>query len=77
MPYFDPGNGELVFIPNSDWNRGTYRELLAILSELPDEQLDQEATVLDRSNDEFVTVQSIGWSGPAAKIGQNHFYLSI
>jgi len=67
MPYFDPGNGTQVFIPDADWNRGTYRELLAILAELPEENLDQEVVIRDSRveypNNEFFPAQSIGWTG--------------
>lgn len=77
MPYFDPGNGTQVFIPESDWNYGTYRELLAILVELPEENLDQEVMIRDCKNDEFVRASSIGWTGPAAKIGDNKFFIAV
>lgn len=77
MPYFDPGNGTQVFIPDADWNHGTYRELLAILAELPEENLDQEMIILDHDNDEFIHASSIGWTGPAAKIGNNKFFIRI
>ena len=81
MPYFDPGNGTKVFIPSADWNRGTYRELLAILAELPEENLDQQVVICDSKveypNDEFMSARSIGWTGPAAKIGDNKFFIQV
>ena len=81
MPYFDPGNGTKVFIPSADWNRGTYRELLAILAELPEENLDQQVVICDSKVeypiDEFMSARSIGWTGPAAKIGDNKFFITV
>ena len=38
----------------NDWNRGTYRELKAILNELPERYLDQTATILLEDSDEYV-----------------------
>jgi len=82
MPYFDPGNGTKVFIPSADWNRGTYRELLAILAELPEENLDQEVVICDSrvecpNQKTFFSARSIGWTGPAASIGNNKFFITV
>jgi len=77
MPYFDPGNGTQVFIPESNWNRGTYRELLAILAELPEENLDQEVVIFDHNNDDFISAGNVGWTGPASKIGNNKFFITV
>jgi len=76
MPFFDPGNGSRMYIPETDWNRGTYRELKAILNELPEEYLDQTATIL--VDDEYHAVGSIGFTGPASQVlDPNHFYMTI
>ena len=53
-----------MYLPQNDWNRGTYRELKAILNELPERYLDQTATILLEDSDEYVTMGSIGWTGP-------------
>ena len=66
------------FIPRSDWNRGTYRELLAILSEVPEQMLDQTVTILDNENDEYYPAKSVGWTGPGCDtLGNQHMYLTI
>jgi hypothetical protein len=54
-----------MYIPQTDWNRGTYRELKALLNELPEHYLDQTATVMLSDSDEYVDIRSIGWTGPA------------
>ena len=78
MPFFNPGNNTSMFIPNSDWNTGTYRELLSILKEVPEEMLDQTAMVYDNKVDEYVDVRSIGWTGPGCEVlGNQHMYISI
>ena len=80
MPFFDPGNGSRMYIPKSDWNRGTYRELRAILNELPEEYLDQTATILvdGDQDDDYHDVRSIGFTGPASQVlDPNHFYMTI
>ena len=38
---------ESMNIPETDFNRGTYRELLAILQEIPDECLDKPVVICD------------------------------
>ena len=63
MPYF-----ELGYIPKNDWNRGTYRELKAILNELPEHYLDQTATILLSDSDEYTKMDSIGWTGPGCDV---------
>lgn len=66
------------FIPMSDWNRGTYRELLAILSEVPEQMLDQTVTIRDDENDEYYPAKSVGWTGPGCDtLGNQHMYLTI
>ena len=66
------------FIPMSDWNRGTYRELLAILSEVPEQMLDQTVTIRDEENDEYYSAKSVGWTGPGCDtLGNQHMYVSI
>ena len=66
------------FIPMSDWNRGTYRELLAILSEVPEQMLDQTVTIRDEENDEYYPAKSVGWTGPGCDtLGNQHMYVSI
>ena len=78
MPFFNPGNNTTMFIPNTDWNRGTYRELLNILKEVPEEMLDQTVTVYDNETDEYVAAGSIGWTGPGCQVLDNqHMYISI
>ena len=38
----------------------TFRDLLNILSEMPEEHLDDNLTVYDLESDEFITIASIG-----------------
>ena len=87
MPFFNPfGNGEVqkekdkdfsCYIPMASLNRGTYRELKAILNELPEHYLDQTATIQMTESDEFISVGSIGWTGEASTLDEDHFYLTI
>ena len=49
-----------MYLPQNDWNRGTYRELKAILNELPERYLDQTATILLEDSDEYVTWVPLG-----------------
>ena len=73
MPYF-----ELGYIPKNDWNRGTYRELKAILNELPEHYLDQTATILLSDSDEYTKMGSIGWTGPACDVlGSDHMFFTV
>ena len=57
-----------MYIPQTDWNRGTYRELKALLNELPEHYLDQTATVMLSESDEYTDIRSIGWTGPANQV---------
>jgi len=67
-----------MYIPQTDWNRGTYRELKALLNELPEHYLDQTATVMLSDSDEYTDIRSIGWTGPACNVlDSDHFFLSI
>ena len=66
-----------MYLPQNDWNRGTYRELKAILNELPERYLDQTATIQMSESDEFIPVGSIGWTGEASTLDEDHFYLTI
>ena len=67
-----------MYIPQTDWNRGTYRELKALLNELPEHYLDQTATVMLSDSDEYTDIRSIGWTGPACNaLDSDHFFLSI
>jgi hypothetical protein len=54
---------------------------LLFLAELPEENLDQEVVIRDSRveypNNEFFPAQSIGWTGPAAKIGDNKFFITV
>ena len=85
MPFFNPfGNGEVseekdkdfsCYIPMASLNRGTYRELKAILNELPDDMLDDRIVISD--DDEYKRVMSLGFTGPASELGDGHMYLSI
>jgi len=89
MPFFNPFSPNPksqpqkqeptdCYIPRADWNRGTYRELLAILQELPDSYLDQDVTVLDNDTDEYYNVGSIGFTGPGEqRIDPDSFFLTI
>ena len=51
------------YLPKSDWNRATYRELKAILNELPERYLDQTATVC--VGDDNYKGFNIAWTGEA------------
>ena len=63
-----------MYIPKSDWNRGTYRELKAILNELPERYLDQTATLC--VDDEYMNF-SISFSGEAHQIlDEDHLFFS-
>jgi hypothetical protein len=61
----------------------TYKDLLAKLSALPEEQLAQTVTVYDANNDEVFGVHESSITGteaadeasPAPLIGNGHFYL--
>jgi len=85
MPFFNPfGNGEVAeekdkdfscYIPMASLNRGTYRELKAILNELPDDMLDDRIVISD--DDEYKRVMSLGFTGPASEFGDGHMFLSI
>ena len=78
MPFFNPGNNTSMFIPNSDWNTGTYRELLSILKEVPEEMLDQTVTLQNTESDEYISAQSIGWTGPGCRtLGNQHMFISF
>ena len=66
-----------MYLPQNDWNRGTYRELKAILNELPEHYLDQTATILLSDSDEYATMNSIGWTGPASTLGSDHMFLPL
>jgi hypothetical protein len=78
MPFFNPGNNTSMFIPNTDWNRGTYRELLSILKEVPEEMLDQTVTLQNTESDEYIPAQSIGWTGPGCRtLGNQHMFISF
>ena len=57
-----------MYLPKNDWNYGTYRELKAILNELPEHYLDQTATILLSDSDEYTHMGSIGWTGPACDV---------
>ena len=84
MPFFNPfGNGEVAeekdkdfscYIPMASLNRGTYRELKAILNELPEDMLDNAILISD--DDEYKEVMSLGFTGPASELGDGHMYLS-
>ena len=76
MAFFNLG-GKKRYIPENNWNRGTYRELKAILNELPEHYLDQTATIQMTESDEFISVGSIGWTGEASTLNEDHFYLTI
>ena len=49
------------YLPKNDWNRATYRELKAILKELPERYLDQTATVC--VGDDDYKGFNIAWTG--------------
>ena len=67
-----------MYIPQTDWNRGTYRELKALLNELPEHYLDQTATVMLSDSDEYTDIRSIGWTGPACDVlDSDHMFFSI
>jgi len=67
-----------MYIPQTDWNRGTYRELKALLNELPEHYLDQTATVMLSDSDEYTDIRSIGWTGPACDVlDSDHLFFSI
>lgn len=66
-----------MYLPQNDWNRGTYRELKAILNELPERYLDQTATILLEDSDEYVTMGSIGWTGPASTLDSDHMFFTV
>ena len=67
-----------MYIPQTDWNRGTYRELKALLNELPEHYLDQTATVMLSDSDEYTDIRSIGWTGPACNaLDSDHLFFSI
>jgi len=67
-----------MYIPQTDWNRGTYRELKALLNELPERYLDQTATVMLSDSDEYTDIRSIGWTGPACDVlDSDHMFFSI
>ena len=67
-----------MYIPQTDWNRGTYRELKALLNELPEHYLDQTATVMLSDSDEYTDFRSIGWTGPACNVlDSDHMFFSI
>ena len=55
-------------VPKTDFNKGTYRELLAILSEIPDDCLDKSVTVYDNEIDEYLPVKGIGFTGPGCQV---------
>jgi len=78
MPFFNPGNNTAMFIPNTDWNRGTYRELLSILKEVPEEMLDQTVTLQNTESDEYIPAHNIGWTGPGCRtLGNQHMFISF
>ena len=74
---------EQMIIPETDFNRGTYRELLCILQEIPDECLDKPVVIHDGeiekkyirdgvsypspNGEEYREVRSIGFTGPGCK----------
>lgn len=74
---------ESMIVPETDFNRGTYRELLSILQELPDECLDKPVVIHDGeiekeyirdgisypspNGEEYREVRSIGFTGPGCK----------
>jgi len=67
-----------MYLPKNDWNRGTYRELKAILNELPERYLDQTATILLSDSDEYTPMGSIGWTGPACDVlGSDHMFFTV
>ena len=66
-----------MYLPQNDWNRGTYRELKAILNELPERYLDQTATILLEDSDEYVAMGSIGWTGPASTLDSDHMFFTV
>ena len=67
-----------MYLPQNDWNRGTYRELKAILNELPEHYLDQTATILLSDSDEYTKMGSIGWTGPACDVlGSDHMFFTV
>ena len=55
-------------VPKTDFNKGTYRELLAILQEIPDDCLDKSVSVCDDESDEYYSVKGIGFSGPGCQV---------
>lgn len=74
MPIFDLGNGTTGYIPQTDWNRATYRELKAILNELPERYLDQTATI--EVDDEYYGF-GISFTGPAHQVlDSDHLFFS-
>jgi len=67
-----------MYLPQNDWNRGTYRELKAILNELPEHYLDQTATIRLEDSDEYTTMGSIGWTGPACDVlDSDHMFFTV
>ena len=67
-----------MYLPQNDWNRGTYRELKAILNELPERYLDQNATILLKDSDEYIKMGSIGWTGPGCDVlGSDHMFFTV
>lgn len=67
-----------MYLPKNDWNYGTYRELKAILNELPEHYLDQTATILLSDSDEYTPMGSIGWTGPACDVlGSDHMFFTV
>ena len=86
MPFFNPfGNSTKTekddehncYIPRSNWNRGTYRELRDILNEMPDYMMDQTVTIYDSKQDEYVSASSIGWTGPGSTLGGQYMFISV
>ena len=65
-----------MYLPKNDWNRATYRELKAILNELPERYLDQTATVCPE--DEEYKGFGIAWSGEAHQVlDADHMYFTL
>ena len=61
-------NKQRFIVPKTDFNKGTYRELLAILQEIPDDCLDKSVTIYDNEIDEYYPVKGIGFTGPGCQV---------
>ena len=67
-----------MYLPKNDWNRGTYRELKAILNELPEHYLDQTATIFLSDTVEYLPMGSIGWTGSACDVLESdHMFFTV